>query len=119
MRDHCYSVYIVASKSRVIYIGMTNDLRRRAYEHKNDLTDGFSRQYRCHRLVYYKSFDEVNKAINREKQLKRWRREKKNTLIATLNPQWEDLAADWFDAVEPQGSALREDKSRDPSTGSG
>jgi putative endonuclease len=96
MRDHCYSVYIVASKSHVIYIGMTNDLRRRAYEHKNDLTDGFTRQYRCHRLVYYESFDDVNKAIDREKQLKRWSGTKKVWLIERQNPRWEDLAAEWF-----------------------
>jgi putative endonuclease len=96
MRDHCYSVYIVASKSRVIYIGMTNDLRRRAFEHRNDLTDGFSKEYRCHRLVYYESFDEVSIAINREKQLKRWSRAKKIWLIERRNPTWEDLAAEWL-----------------------
>ena len=96
MKDHCYSVYIIASKSRVIYIGMTNDLSRRTYEHKNDLTDGFSKQYRCHRLVYYESFDDVNKAIDREKQLKRWSRAKKVWLIERRNPTWEDLAAEWF-----------------------
>jgi len=96
MKEHCYSVYIIASKSRAIYIGMTNDLGRRVFEHKNDLTDGFSKQYRCHRLVYYESFDDVNKAIDREKQLKRWSRAKKIWLIERRNPTWEDLAAEWF-----------------------
>ncbi|MGB6479089.1 MAG: GIY-YIG nuclease family protein, partial [Candidatus Sulfotelmatobacter sp.] len=71
MKGHCYSVYIIASKSRVLYIGMTNDLGRRVFEHKNDFTEGFSKKYRCHRLLYYESFDDVNKAIDREKQLKR------------------------------------------------
>jgi putative endonuclease len=96
MKTHCYSVSIVASKSRVIYIGMTNDLSRRVYEHKNDLTEGFSKQYRCHRLVYYESSDDVNKAIDREKQLKRWSRKKKIWLIERRNLTWEDLAAEWF-----------------------
>ena len=81
MRDHRYSVYMVASKSRVIYIGMTNDLSRRVFEHKNELVDGFTKRYRCHRLVYYESFDDVTKAIDREKQLKRWSRVKKVWLI--------------------------------------
>jgi putative endonuclease len=77
MKRHSYHVYMVASKSRGLYIGMTNNLERRVFEHKNSLIDGFSKQYRCHRLVYYESFDDVTKAINREKQLKRWDRTKK------------------------------------------
>src|ERR1035437_5863015 len=96
MRDHCYSVYIIASKSRVIYIGMTNDLSRRVFEHKNGLIEGFTKQYRCHRLVYYESFDDVNRAIDREKQLKRWSRAKKVWLIERRNPTWEDFAVEWF-----------------------
>jgi putative endonuclease len=96
MKEHCYSVYIIASKSRAIYIGMTNDLRRRVFEHKNGSIVGFTRQYRCHRLVYFESFDNVNKAIDREKQLKRWSRVKKVWLIERRNPTWEDLAAEWF-----------------------
>ena len=94
MKRHCYFVYIVASKSRVIYIGLTNNLERRLWEHKQDLIDGFSKQYRCHRLVYYESFDDVRKAIDREKQLKRWSRAKKVWLIERGNPTWEDLADD-------------------------
>jgi putative endonuclease len=92
MKRRCYFVYIVASKSRVLYIGMTNSLDRRIWEHENDLVDGFSKQYRCHRLVYYESFDDVKKAIDREKQLKRWNRRKKVWLIERTNPTWEDLA---------------------------
>jgi putative endonuclease len=95
MKRHCYSVYIVASKSRVLYIGMTNNLERRIFEHKNDTVEGFSMQYRCHRLLYYESFDDVGKAIDREKQLKRWNRAKKICLIEQRNRTWEDLAADW------------------------
>jgi len=96
MERHSYHVYLVASKSRVLYIGMTKNLERRIFEHKNDVIEGFSRQYRCHRLVYYESFDDVTKAINREKQLKRWNRGKKVWLIERENPTWEDLAAEWF-----------------------
>jgi putative endonuclease len=63
MKGHCYSVYMVASKARVIYIGMTNDLSRRVFEHKNELVEGFTKQYRCHRLVYYESFDDVTRQL--------------------------------------------------------
>jgi putative endonuclease len=74
-----------------------------------------SERYHCTHLVYFEHYREVRDAIAREKQLKGWRRQKKNTLIATLNPQWDDLAADWFDSVEPTGQALTEDKVRGPS----
>ena len=91
MREHNYCVYIMASRTRVLYIGMTNNPERRVYEHKSDLIDGFSKQYRCHRLVYIESYDRVENAIAREKQLKRWNRAKKIFLIERLNPTWEDL----------------------------
>src|SRR5271165_5000386 len=96
MREYNYFVYMIASRSRVLYIGMTNNLHRRVWEHKNDLVEGFTRQYKCHRLVYCESFDDVNKAIDREKQLKRWNRAKKEWLIKLKNPMWEDLAAEWY-----------------------
>ncbi len=96
MKTHSYCVYIVASKSRAIYIGMTSNLERRVYEHKNEMVEGFSKKYRCHRLVYYESFDEVLKAIDRERQLKCWNRKKKTCLIERQNPTWEDLAAELF-----------------------
>jgi len=96
MTSHNYSVYMIASKSRTLYIGVTNNLERRIWEHKQDLIDGFSKQYRCHRLVYYESFDDVHKAIAREKQLKRWNRTKKDWLIERNNKTWEDLATEWF-----------------------
>jgi len=94
MKRYCYFVYIVASKSRVLYIGMTGHIDQRIWEHKNDMIDGFRRRYRCHRLVYYESFDDVKKAIDREKQLKRWNRAKKIWLIERENRTWEDLAKD-------------------------
>ena|SRR5712692_566684 len=96
MREHNYSVYMIARRSRVLYIGMTNNLHRRVWEHQNDLIDGFTKEYKCHRLVYYESFDDVHKAIGREKQLKRWSRIKKEWLIKNRNPMWEDLAAEWY-----------------------
>jgi putative endonuclease len=92
----------MASRSRVLYIGMTNNLERRVYEHKHDLIEGFSRQYRCHRLVYYESFDRVEDAIQREKQLKRWNRAKKVWLIERVNPTWKDLSAEWGQPIEQQ-----------------
>src|SRR5438128_810793 len=91
MKEHNYSVYMHASRSRVLYIGMTNNLHRRVWEHKNDLIDGFTKGYKCHRLVYYESFDDVANAIDREKQLKRWNRTKKEWLIHQRNPTWEDI----------------------------
>jgi len=86
MKRHSYFVYMVASKSRVLYLGMTSNIGKRAWEHKKDLIEGFSWHYRCHRLVYFESYDDVRKAIDREKQLKRWRRTKKVWLIERTNP---------------------------------
>jgi putative endonuclease len=96
MRERTYFVYMIASRSRVLYIGMTDNLRHRVWEHKHDLIDGFTKTYKCHRLVLFESFDEVAKAIDREKQLKRWNRVKKGWLISLKNPTWEDLAGDWY-----------------------
>ena len=90
-----YWVYIVASHSGTLYIGMTNNLYVRVQQHKSGEIEGFSSQYKCNRLAYWESFDDVLKAINREKQLKGWRREKKVALIETMNPRWEDLAEKW------------------------
>lgn len=90
-----YWTYIVASRSGTLYVGMTNDIVRRMWEHKSGEFEGFAKQYRCDRLVYWESFDDVRKAIDREKQLKGWRRAKKIALIESLNPHWEDLAEKW------------------------
>jgi putative endonuclease len=94
-----YYVYIMASKSRVLYVGITNDVRRRVWEHKKDANPGFTSNYRIHRLVYFESFKYVGNAIAREKRIKGWLREKKVALIRSVNPTWEDLSAAWFDAI--------------------
>jgi len=92
-----YWVYIMASRNRVLCVGVTNDLRRRVYEHKAHEVPGFSARYRVDRLVHFEQTIEAGAAIAREKQLKGWRREKKVALIARSNPEWEDLAAGWVD----------------------
>jgi putative endonuclease len=81
VKDQEYFVYIVCSRSGTLYIGMTNNLYRRMLEHKSGEFEGFASQYHCDRLVYWESFDDVRKAIDREKQLKGWRRAKKMKLI--------------------------------------
>ena len=87
-----YYVYIITGYSnKVLYIGMTNDLKRRITEHKNGQVDGFIKRYRLKKLVYFEEFLNPAEAIKREKELKGWRREKKNALIETKNPKWEDL----------------------------
>ena len=95
MRDHEYFVYIMGSLSGTLYIGMTNSVYRRVLQHKAGETEGFSSKYHCDRLVYFESFDDVHKAIGREKQLKGWSRAKKIALIEAKNPRWEDMAAKW------------------------
>ena len=96
---HFY-VYILSSKSRVLYTGITDDIYRRTWEHKNDINSGFTRDYNVHRLVYYEAFKYVNNAINREKKIKGWLRQKKIALIEAGNPTWEDLSANWFDGKQ-------------------
>jgi putative endonuclease len=82
----------MASESGTLYTGVTNNLERRVYEHKNELIDGFTKKYKCKKLVYFETSNDIRSAIEREKQIKKWRREKKEFLIKTLNPQWKDLA---------------------------
>jgi putative endonuclease len=81
----------MASHSRVLYTGVTNNLCRRAYEHRHKIVEGFTKRYNVSRLVYYEETNDVNAAIAREKQVKRWRREKKIVLIESVNPAWLDL----------------------------
>ncbi len=87
-----YHVYILASRSRTLYIGFTNDLRRRIYEHKTRQIAGFTRRYNVNRLVHFEAFTDVRDAKKREKQLKGWLRARKVDLIEAENPEWEDLA---------------------------
>ncbi len=87
-----YYVYMLANwNNKVLYIGVTNNLSRRVYEHKHEMVEGFTKRYKVHKLVYFDSTKDINAAIAREKQLKGWRREKKNQLINEFNPEWKDL----------------------------
>ena len=74
-----------------MYIGVTNDLIRRVYEHKSGMIEGFTKQYRVHKLVYFEQFEDVHAALEREKQLKKWSRAKKNGLVETANPEWKEI----------------------------
>ena len=90
-----------SSSRRALYTGVTTHLNKRVYEHKNDLVDGFTRKYKCHRLVYFETFEHISDAIAREKEIKGWRREKKNALVELINPEWKDLSKDWFQMKGP------------------
>ena len=88
-----YFVYLLTNwNNRVIYVGVTNDLARRIYEHNNKLIEGFSSKYNLCKLVYFEQTNDVNSAITREKEIKKWRREKKNKLVEKMNPDWSDLS---------------------------
>ncbi len=90
--ENRYYVYILASKRNgTLYIGITSNLFKRIYEHKNNLVEGFTKKYNIHNLVYYEITEDVNNAISREKQLKRWKRNWKIELIEKNNPKWKDL----------------------------
>jgi putative endonuclease len=94
MKDdrQCY-VYILTNKSnKILYIGMTNNLIRRIFEHKNKMVDGFTKEYNLSKLVYYETLVDAEVAIQREKQLKNWHRDWKINLITQFNPEWEDLS---------------------------
>jgi putative endonuclease len=95
MREYRFWVYIMASNSGTLYIGMTNDIEVRVAQHKSGEFEGFASKYGCNRLVYCEKYQEVRCAIGREKQLKGWRREKKIRLIESQNPRWADLAEHW------------------------
>lgn len=91
-----YYIYIMASKSRTIYIGVTGNLERRVYEHKHKLVPGFTSKYNITRLVYYEQTNDIHMAIQREKELKGWIRAKKITLIESTNLTWKDLSEEWY-----------------------
>ena len=95
MYQRYYYVYILASKTYRLYIGVTNSLERRVYEHKEKVVEGFTSRYNINRLVYYETFGDIHLAIAREKELKGWLKYKKYALIESENPQWKDLSEDW------------------------
>ena len=85
----------MTNKSRTLYTGVTNNLQRRVYEHKEKLIPGFTTKYNINKLIYYEIFNDVNLAIAREKQIKGWLRKKKIDLIESINPEWKDLSEEW------------------------
>ena len=88
-----YFVYLMTNKTdSVIYVGVTNDIRRRVNEHRSGVVDGFTKRYHVDKLVYYEIYNDIFLAIGREKQIKRWIRKKKNELVETKNPKWEDIS---------------------------
>jgi len=84
-------VYIMSNRSKTLYVGMTNDIRRRVNEHKSKMIPGFTEKYNFTKLVYCENYKDIRDAITREKQIKGWKRAKKISLIETINPQWHDL----------------------------
>jgi putative endonuclease len=94
--DHNYYVYILTNwNNRVMYIGVTNNLERMLFEHKNKLVKCFTEKYNLNKLVYFEWTENIESAIHREKVIKKWRREKKNNLVQTANPEWRDLSLEW------------------------
>jgi putative endonuclease len=92
-----YFVYIMTNRSKTLYTGITNNLMRRVREHKLSLGSAFTTKYKLDRLVYFERFDDVHNAIEREKEIKGWLRIKKIGLIVSVNPEWRDLSAEWFE----------------------
>ncbi|HEY4754681.1 MAG TPA: GIY-YIG nuclease family protein [Ignavibacteriaceae bacterium] len=92
-----FFIYILTNwNNKVIYTGVTNNLVRRIYEHRNKVIDGFTKKYNLSKLVYFEQTHDIISAINREKEIKKWRREKKNKLVESMNPSWKDLANELF-----------------------
>ena len=91
-----YYVYLITNwNNKVLYIGVTNNLERRIYQHRNKLIKGFTEKYNVNKLVYFEQTSDIESAITREKQIKHWRREKKNRLIESTNKEWQDLTKKW------------------------
>jgi putative endonuclease len=88
-------VYIMTNKSKTLYVGATNNLQRRVYEHKNKMIQGFTSKYNITKVVYFEVFNDIESAIRREKQIKGWLRKKKIELIESMNPEWNDLGEEW------------------------
>ena len=116
-REYRFWVYIMGSRSLNFYIGLTNNLRKRAWQHKRGEVKGFTQRYRIDRLLYFEEFVYFDRAESRETELKKWRREKKIELIKTMNPTFLDLAEHWYDDLPegmqiPRRSAPRNDNSK-------
>jgi putative endonuclease len=101
-----YYVYMTASLTRVLYIGVTGSLERRIVQHKEKVHEGFTSRYNVTRLVYWESFTHIHSAIAREKELKGWRREKKVALVNGFNPAWKDLSAEWYEEIKRNEATL-------------
>jgi putative endonuclease len=104
MRQRVFSVYILSSRSRNLYIGLTGDLVVRVYQHKSKALGGFTARYNIDRLVYFEQYPTAAEAIAREKELKNWRRELKIQLIERENSAWDDLSFGWYDSACRDGS---------------
>ncbi|MGE5927679.1 MAG: GIY-YIG nuclease family protein [Gemmatimonadota bacterium] len=113
MSHRIYAVYILASRSRVLYVGSTSDLIRRIHQHRTRAAKGFTQKYGADRLVYFEQTPNSRAAVEREREIKGWRREKKVRLIESVNPGWLDLAEDWFEGpVSSRASPRRGDEHR-------
>ena len=100
-----YLIYMMTNRwKNVLYTGVTNSLEHRVWQHKNKAVPGFTKKYNCDRLVYFEEYAEIDQAIARETQLKAWSRKKKDALIARMNPEWKDLAAEWYEEGDPSTS---------------
>jgi putative endonuclease len=106
-REYRFYIYILGSLSGTLYIGMTNNLVKRIWQHKSHEIAGFTATYGVDRLLYFESFDDVRNAINREKRLKGWKREKKIALIEAQNPKWVDLSREWYESDRGPSTSLR------------
>ena len=106
-KEQLYYVYIVASRTHVLYCGITNNLQRRAKEHREGKAPGFTASYQCNRLVWFEHYRYVGNAIDREKQIKRWGRAKKIWLIELTNPTWADLSEEWRKETADLSTTLR------------
>ncbi len=104
MDERLYFTYIIASRSRTLYVGVTSDLRRRVFQHKQKTHPGFTARYNCNRLVWFESFSEVSAAIQREKEIKGWTRARKIAVIEGGNPTWEDLSEQWYPQLADRGA---------------
>ncbi len=106
-RARSYYVYILASRARTLYVGSTSDLTRRVYQHIHGMFPGFTARYRITQLVWWDQTPNAREAVDRERKIKSWRREKKIALIESANPGWRDFAADWFRGQPGQDPSLR------------